>query len=189
MCRLPPAAEQAAHPKSGPRRRPHELPGSLVTDRDSEGATHTNRPPRFSVRFSPDRRAFESARRAERPRPIHHRRKPQARSVRRSRASQRRLLHPSQVALRFVPLWRQTPSVMATTRTLAACLLTFLLTSEGRTREKDWRRRPDLNRGWRFCSVLRDVWPVRWTTLDPRTGPDRVPGGGPAWTLDRLILS
>ena len=35
--------------------------------------------------------------------------------------------------------------------------------------------------------VLRDVWPVRWTTLDPRTGCERVPGRGPAWTLDPFV--
>jgi hypothetical protein len=50
--RLQPAAEQAAHPNSGPRRRPRELSGSFVTHDDSGRPTHSNRPPRFPVRFS-----------------------------------------------------------------------------------------------------------------------------------------
>ena len=33
-------------------------------------------------------------------------------------------------------------------------VFTSVFTSEGGTREKDWRRRPDLNRGWRFCRPL-----------------------------------
>jgi hypothetical protein len=46
-----PAAEQAAHPKSGPRRRPHELPGSVVTHGDFGSTTHVNRPPIIPARF------------------------------------------------------------------------------------------------------------------------------------------
>jgi hypothetical protein len=46
-----PAAEQAAHLNSGPRRRPHELPESLVTYSQFGRTTHTNCPPRFPVRF------------------------------------------------------------------------------------------------------------------------------------------
>jgi hypothetical protein len=46
-----PAAEQAAHPNSGPRRRPRELPGSLVTHEDVERPTHTNCSPIFPARF------------------------------------------------------------------------------------------------------------------------------------------
>ena len=49
-------AEQAAHPKSGPRRRPLELPGSFVTSGHSGRTTHTNRPPRFPVRFRREQR-------------------------------------------------------------------------------------------------------------------------------------
>jgi hypothetical protein len=48
-----PAAEQAAHPKSGPRRRPHKLPGSCVTHGDFRRTTHTNCSPRIPVRFNP----------------------------------------------------------------------------------------------------------------------------------------
>ena len=43
------AAEQAAHPMSGPRRRPHELPGSFPTNR---GATHVNCSPMIPARFT-----------------------------------------------------------------------------------------------------------------------------------------
>ena len=50
--RLSPAAEQAAHPKSGPRRRPHELSGSLVSEGHSGGSTHVNRSPIFPARFT-----------------------------------------------------------------------------------------------------------------------------------------
>jgi hypothetical protein len=49
--RLQPAAEQAAHPKSGPRRRPHELPRSVVTHAHFGKATHINCSPIFPVRF------------------------------------------------------------------------------------------------------------------------------------------
>src|SRR5580700_2314493 len=52
MRRLQPAAEQAAHPKSGPRRRPDELLGSFVTHGDFRRTTHTNCSPRFPARFS-----------------------------------------------------------------------------------------------------------------------------------------
>jgi hypothetical protein len=37
---------------------------------------------------------------------------------------------------------------------LGTDVFTSVFTSEGGTREKDWRRRPDLNRGWRFCRPL-----------------------------------
>ena len=33
--------------------------------------------------------------------------------------------------------------------------VTTTVTSQGETRKKGWRRRPDLNRGWRFCSRVR----------------------------------
>jgi hypothetical protein len=52
MRRFQPAAEQAAHPKSGPRRRPDELLGSFVTHGDFRRTTHTNCSPRFPARFS-----------------------------------------------------------------------------------------------------------------------------------------
>jgi hypothetical protein len=51
MPRFQPAAEQAAHPKSGPRRRPRELPGSVVTQRDFGRTTHINCSPIFPARF------------------------------------------------------------------------------------------------------------------------------------------
>jgi hypothetical protein len=47
-----PAAEQAAHFKSGPRRRPHELPRSVVTHGDFRTTTHVNCSPKIPVRFS-----------------------------------------------------------------------------------------------------------------------------------------
>jgi hypothetical protein len=47
-----PAAEQAAHPKSGPRRRPHELPKSFRTHGDSSRTTHITRSPTEPVRFN-----------------------------------------------------------------------------------------------------------------------------------------
>jgi hypothetical protein len=34
------------------------------------------------------------------------------------------------------------------------CVFTFVFTSGLRGSRKDWRRRPDLNRGWRFCRPL-----------------------------------
>ncbi len=52
MRRFPPAAEQAAHPKSGPRRRPHELSESFVTRGDPERTTHINRSPIVPARFN-----------------------------------------------------------------------------------------------------------------------------------------
>src|SRR5437762_3028339 len=51
MSRIHLAAEQAAHPKSGPRRRPHELPGSLVTHENLRRTTHTNCSPIIPARF------------------------------------------------------------------------------------------------------------------------------------------
>ena len=51
--RRQPAAEQAAHPKSGPRRRPHELPGSFVTHENLRRTTHTNCSPILPARFNP----------------------------------------------------------------------------------------------------------------------------------------
>src|SRR6266487_988272 len=45
------AAEQTAHPMSGPRRRPHALPGSFVTHGDFSQMTHTNCSPIFPARF------------------------------------------------------------------------------------------------------------------------------------------
>jgi hypothetical protein len=51
MYRILPAAEQAAHPKSGPRRRPHELPKSFRTHGDSRRTTHITRSPTEPVRF------------------------------------------------------------------------------------------------------------------------------------------
>jgi hypothetical protein len=50
---IEPAAEQAAHPMSGPRRRPRALRASSVSRRQSGRTTHITRPPRFPVRFSP----------------------------------------------------------------------------------------------------------------------------------------
>jgi hypothetical protein len=49
--RRQPAAEQAAHPNSGPRRRPHKLPGFVVTPGDFASTTHVNRSPIFPARF------------------------------------------------------------------------------------------------------------------------------------------
>ncbi len=46
------AAEQTAHPMSGPRRRPHALPGSFVTHGDFSQMTHTNCSPIFPARFT-----------------------------------------------------------------------------------------------------------------------------------------
>jgi len=46
-----PAAEQAAHPKSGPRRRPHELSESFVIRGDSGRTTHITRSPMNPARF------------------------------------------------------------------------------------------------------------------------------------------
>ena len=51
MRRHQPAAEQAAHSKSGPRRRPPELVGSLVTHEDFRRTTHANCSPIFPARF------------------------------------------------------------------------------------------------------------------------------------------
>jgi hypothetical protein len=52
MGRRQPAAEQAAHPMSGPRRRPHKLSGSFVAQGDSERTTHVNCSPIFPARFT-----------------------------------------------------------------------------------------------------------------------------------------
>jgi hypothetical protein len=52
MPRFQLAAEQAAHANSGPRRRPRELPGSFVTQRDFGRTTHINCS-RYSRRDSP----------------------------------------------------------------------------------------------------------------------------------------
>ena len=52
MRRSQPAVEQAAHPESGPRRRPHALPGSFVTHDDSGRATHANCSPIIPARFT-----------------------------------------------------------------------------------------------------------------------------------------
>ena len=49
--RFEPADEQTAHPTSGPRRRPHELPESSVIRGNSRRTTHVNCPPRIPVRF------------------------------------------------------------------------------------------------------------------------------------------
>ena len=50
--RFEPADEQTAHPTSGPRRRPHELPESSVIRGNSRRTTHVNCPPRIPVRFT-----------------------------------------------------------------------------------------------------------------------------------------
>ena len=34
---------------------------------------------------------------------------------------------------------------------------------------KNWRRRPDLNRGWRFCSPAKDLFPWCFSAYDERT--------------------
>lgn len=54
MRRRQPAAEQAAHPLSGPRRRPHALPGSFVTHEDFRRTTHVNCSPMNPARFTID---------------------------------------------------------------------------------------------------------------------------------------
>jgi hypothetical protein len=51
MHRRQPAAEQAAHPTSGPRRRPRKLPESFVTQGDFGRTTHINCSPIFPARF------------------------------------------------------------------------------------------------------------------------------------------
>ena len=62
------AAEQAAHPTSGPRRRPHELPGSSVSHGGFGRTTHLNCSPVFPARFtsrSPRQRASLPDRRVQ----------------------------------------------------------------------------------------------------------------------------
>ena len=58
MRRLLPAAEQAAHTKSVPRRRCHELLGFFVTHGDFGTTTHLNCSPIIPARFSRTERAL-----------------------------------------------------------------------------------------------------------------------------------